>query len=866
LFINEKEKQIKIFPKLSGAGGGKLEDLLDAALDEPKVTEDKELNEAIEERIIEENNALLDNLDIIEDFDRAITVIVREHPYCKKYKLIKFWILEYLKGQEQNLEPIHEVLGYKRDRNDSSNRATDISIPWMNSNFVGRKLYLRTLWKHFARFGPLSTIVVVCGLGGVGKSQLAIRYAHFCIKKNKYKFIYSLNAETIHLLTKGYESLAIRLNVTLTQRESTDRHMLFQKVNLSLSRKKGWLLIFDNVKDQSTISPYLPREGGHVLITSRCTIWQSIRRIMKLPVLSKDASHTYISNITKVKKGKEVESLATMLGFLPLALVQACSYISLTQVPLKQYLALFKKSHKELWTSQRKLMEENPNVATTWNITMKKVKGEYPKSVRLMEMCSMVSANNIPHYFLRQCFGEINGSNLEFLHARGVLAKYSMINVDKNFCHIHRLVQIVTHDQFEEREKKSTIQILLKSLRSTLKFNKNDNSTWKVTSELIPHIEKITEFAIDVKVLENVGSLFEDVGVYYRNVKCDLRKSINLLKKAVDYDKLVFGVNSEAVASHLIALGMTFLEKGNLSRAKKCIINGMKIRKRVHGSDNIKVTECVSILADVCEDMGDYNEALEYYNEALTKKERYFGKYHLFVATTLNNLAHCYSKLGRYKEAIQNYERVLPINIKTYGEEHGNVAVVLNNIGSAYGNIKEYKKGMKLIERALAIDLKYYGESHSSVATRLNNLGAIYKKMKEPEKAIEYMEKAMKIDVQNYGEDHFEIATDLNNLAICFQDLGDSSKALEYYKRSMKIREKVYGENHPNVAITYTNIGLFYYSQLKEYKKALHFMEKAYKIFRNTFGDGHKQTKNTLLGILLIKRAILESRTNNISF
>lgn len=164
----------------------------------------------------------------------------------------------------------------------------------------------------------------------------------------------------------------------------------------------------------------------------------------------------------------------------------------------------------------------------------------------------------------------------------------------------------------------------------------------------------------------------------------------------------------------------------------------------------------------------------------------------------LSNLANLAHTLGEYEQAVKYYEQALANNLKTNGEDHPDVAISRNNLGAALDSLGEYEKAISYYEKALESDLKTYGEDHPDVAIDRNNLGMALLALGEYKKAIVYLEQALASDLKSYGEEHSQVATYRNNLAGAWYALGDYKKAYEYLEQALQGFEKVFGANHPN--------------------------------------------------------------------
>ncbi|MEM9458257.1 MAG: tetratricopeptide repeat protein [Myxococcota bacterium] len=203
---------------------------------------------------------------------------------------------------------------------------------------------------------------------------------------------------------------------------------------------------------------------------------------------------------------------------------------------------------------------------------------------------------------------------------------------------------------------------------------------------------------------------------------------------------------------------------------------------------------------------GQFDEAKEYHERALTIWEQALGIDHPHVAMGLNNLGSVYWSRGEYGDAEVCYERALAIKEKLLGAEHPNMAYGLSNLGAVHASQGEYEEAEHHHERALKILEKVLGTEHPHVASSLNNLGTVYFGQGRYEEAQWCHERALRIQEQALGTEHPHVAISLSNLGNVYLGRRTHEEAKEHYERALRIREKVLGVDHPRVA--YSLVGL----------------------------------------------------------
>jgi hypothetical protein len=322
------------------------------------------------------------------------------------------------------------------------------NVPPKNNNFIGRSELLKQIEDHF-RQKTTPVILIAChGLGGIGKTQVALEFVWQHYKK--YNGVFWFNAESRDRLRNDYISLGRELNIVRDD-DNINAEELARKVKhwFEEQSRAGWLLVYDNADNYKAIRELLPTKGGKILITSRHTAdWQ---QEISLGVFTIEESRDYIQkvldNLISESDIMQTEKLADILGRLPLALAQATAYIKYNKVSISRYLELYEQKRCHLLNSKILPSDYKASVYITWDITTKAIRKESLLAVSLLNICAYLASNDIPN-LLFEMFANTaeNNSDLEiFEEALGTLYCYSMLvfNEQKRSSSIHRLVQEV---------------------------------------------------------------------------------------------------------------------------------------------------------------------------------------------------------------------------------------------------------------------------------------------------------------------------------------------------------------------------------------------------------------------------------------
>ncbi|MEI6757387.1 MAG: FxSxx-COOH system tetratricopeptide repeat protein [Chlorobium sp.] len=343
------------------------------------------------------------------------------------------------------------------------------NIPRRNPNFTGRESILDEL-RILLQSGQNTAITqqAIYGLGGIGKTQLAIEYAWRNIAA--YDLIWWIRSEDSSTLASDYAALADELD--LPEKEAQEQAVTIRAVKKYLGHNQNWLLIFDNARDSDSIRNYLPTStGGHALITSRNQNWNNtFCQSHGIEVWSREESVAFLHKRITGSDDTAAATLAETLGGLPLALEQAAAYCNARHKSCAEYLDLFTTCRQQLWTREKQPDNYPDTVATTWTLAFQETE-RVPCATDILNLCSLVAPDAIPQTLILQalnCYAAKEGKPpagvLQIDDAIEALVTYSFITLEQKFFSIHRLVQTVAQDRMQpearERYRASAIKAL----------------------------------------------------------------------------------------------------------------------------------------------------------------------------------------------------------------------------------------------------------------------------------------------------------------------------------------------------------------------------------------------------------------------
>jgi TIR domain/NB-ARC domain len=316
-------------------------------------------------------------------------------------------------------------------------------VPARNPSFIGRGPDLDAMARRLAG----GSAVTVHGMGGVGKTQLAIEYAH--AHASNYDVVWWIAAEEPTSIPDQFTALAARLDLD----PAADPEALRDQVHDRLRSVPGWLLIFDNADAAGDIQPWLPSGPlpagipGHVVVTTRRGGFAALGHVMDLDVI-KPADAVRLLRARVPGLGQAVgRQIAEELGRLPLALEQAGAYLDRSQLPGPEYLDLLRSRAAELY-ARGQVTDRTDTIATLWDISLERISVESPAAVQLLDVCAYLAPEPIPLDLFTAHPGELPeplssaaADQLAFGDTIAVLVDYSLAKRTATGLQLHRLIQ-----------------------------------------------------------------------------------------------------------------------------------------------------------------------------------------------------------------------------------------------------------------------------------------------------------------------------------------------------------------------------------------------------------------------------------------
>ena len=694
-------------------------------------------------------------------------------------------------------------------------------------HFVGRKPELRTLAQamHAREAAAVSQqLVAVAGLGGIGKTQLAVEFAY---RYGRYFAggVFWVNCAEPATIQNEIAQCGGPAGMALAARfDDLPVEEQYQWVQRAWREPVPRLLIFDNCEDEATLAAHRPPTGGcRLLLTSRKTNWDAGLglRLTPLRTLSRTQSVELLQRLAPHLEPANADAIAAELGDFPLALHLAGCYLKryAADVTVAAYLQKLRApnllQHRSLQGMESKYSPtaHDLSVVRTFAVSFERLHAadaiDALAIMLLGHAACLAPGQPIPHRLLALTLAadergwlphDSEERTVYLAAARQRLVDLGLLEVEAAGMVLHRLVAAFVQDAAGSELSRPAVESGM--LAEVDRLNSAGYPT--PLRAWLPHLLHVTEASL-AREDEQAADLCMEV-VYHLFQEGRHASALPYAQRALSIREAVLGREHPDTATSLNNLARLYRSIGKYAAALPLYERALGIREVVLGGEHPDTATSLNNLARLYRSMGEYAAARPLYERALRIREAVLGGEHPDTATSLNNLAYLYRSMGEYAKAQPLYERALVIKEAALGGEHPTTATSLNNLAYLYQSMGEYATALPLYERALAICKMMLGGEHPDTATSLHNLAGLYRSMGEYAAARPLYEGALGIREVVLGGDHPLTAQSLHNLAALYQSMGEYVAARSLYEQALGILQKRLGPEHPNTRIVVQNL------------------------------------------------------------
>ncbi len=690
------------------------------------------------------------------------------------------------------------------------------NVPPRNLHFTGRVELLENLRARMAEGTTAVLPEALHGMGGVGKSHLALEYVHK--HGREYDLVWWIAAEHAAQIGASFVDLAQRLNLPVSNEQNTAVPAVLDALRLGKPHER-WLLIFDNAEDPRVVQSFFPEsETGRILVTSRNPNWDEAARPLRVDVFDRAESVELLRKRIRELTDEDADKLAAALGDLPLAVAQAASWLAETGMPAQEYLRLFEEKRAELLSTSPPAGYDLP-VQVAWDVSLDRLAETNPSAMRLLQVWSFFAPEQIPRQIFRGGRAVTTVPDLDAAlrdpirlnEAIRQINKYALALLDpqRNTIQMHRLVQRVVQSRMTSDEQAMMRRAAHLLLAVNDPGEPGDPRSWRDYAELYPHL-------IASNAAESTDPWTHDLlinEVIYLYKWGDHERSLELAQKV--HDTWVTTLGEKAPETLRLAgwLGWMYFVLGHYEDAARTNTRQLALCTEVHGNDHV---ETLLVMGNGVVDRlvsGDFGDALRLAEDRMARAMRAYGEDNEETLKAAHDRGVALRYVGRPEEARRLDQVTWDRRVRLLGEYHLDTLLTLSS---------------------LAVNERELG----------NYLGALHRHEEHVDLLIQAVEGR---------QDHYQVLLAQALLAVARRKAGRHSEALELAEDVQFRLNRRYGKDHPRTiaASLALSVDLRHAGELAA---AQEMCEAAHRRYERAFGEAHPFTSAATLGLAIIFR------------
>jgi tetratricopeptide (TPR) repeat protein len=635
--------------------------------------------------------------------------------------------------------------------------------------------------------------MTIYGLGGCGKSALALEFAYRVLAQDARRLVFWVPAISQESFELAYRDIGIRLCIPGIADDNADIKQLVQKA-LSSDSTGHWLMIVDNADDpgvlmggaggnlgSAQLRDYLPYSNrGKVLFTTRSRKAAgdlTPSGVLELNDMSEaEAQQLLVRRISKpalLHDKNAVNELLQILTYLPLAIVQAGAFMNNNDISVSGYISLVRKAGTEAelfgehFEDPSRYREVESTIAKTWHISFDQIRRQDPLAGEYLSFMACIDRMNIPLSLLPP-----GGSVLQQAKAIGTLKGYAFITErqqafqeleSEKFFDMHRLVHLASEWWLSGHDERTA---------------------W--TAKAAARLEELIPYG---------GHERKEAWTTY-------------VPHAIHVVGLDGRMDDIARASLLDRIGRCQSSLGQYSAAEKTHRQVNPLREKVLGPEHPDTLTSMSNLAVVLERQGKYEEAESMSRQTLAQREKVLGPEHPDTLTSMGNLAVALWRQGKYEEAESMSRQTLARKEKVLGPEHPDTLTSMSNLAVVLERQGKYEEAESMNRQTLAQREKVLGPEHPDTLRSMSNLALVLDSQGKYNEAESMNRQTLARKEKVLGPEHPDTLTSMGNLAVVLDSQGQYDEAESMNRQTLAQREKVLGPEHPDTLMSMSNLAL----------------------------------------------------------
>ena len=743
-----------------------------------------------------------------------------------------------------------------------------------NRDFVGRRPQLNRLiaMLYTENTDEDCQRAALVGLGGVGKTQIALEFAFQIQKLSPKHSVFWVRASDATSFERAYHEIGQQLEIPRVDDDKADVKELV-KARLSQESAGKWILIVDNADDfellykradesspSRALHEYLPFSPlGAILFTTR----------------DRDAATRYAgSNVIEIEEMDEADSrellkmslqnqrliedeggttkLLKLLVNLPLAVMQAVAYLNAKGATIAEYLRIYEESSDSVikllskdFEDRRRYPDMKNPIATTWLISFEQIRLRNSLAADYIAFMCCIKEEDIPRDLLPPA------PQFEQTEAIGTLKAFGFIKerLERNSYDMHRLVHIATQSWLKlNNELTLWNKTTLKKIADAFPWPDHENKA--IWAMYLPHAQCILASTKDLgeckeprsRLLYNIARCFDIFGKYAE------AEAMN--RQALQLKEQVLGPEHPSTLSSMNNLAVALRQQGKHAEAEAMHRQALQLKEQVLGPEHPSTLDSMNNLALALDSQGKYAEAETMQRQALQLKEQVLGPEHPSTLDSMNNLALALDSQGKHAEAETMHRQALQLTEQVLGPEHPSTLDSMDSLAVALRQQGKHAEAETMHRQALQLTEQVLGPEHPSTLSSMNNLAvALYSQGKHAEAETMHRQ-TLQLKEQVLGPEHPSTLNSMDNLALALRQQGKYAEAETMHRQALQLTEQVLGPEHPSTLSSMNNLALALDSQGK-YAEAETMHRQALQLTEQVLGPEHPSTLGSMNNLAL---------------
>ncbi|KAJ5672347.1 TPR repeat protein [Penicillium longicatenatum] len=722
-----------------------------------------------------------------------------------------------------------------------------------NRQFIGRNTELNTLEQKLLVNKDCQK-VALSGLGGIGKTQIALQFAYYVREKYPEFSIFWVQSLSVETFEQGCLEIARALRINQEQQSKEDVKILVRQWLCGKTAGK-WLLIIDNADDLELLLgnhqtdgllAFLPDsdDGLTIFTTRHGSVAQHLAGsdVVEIGKMAKEETIDLLekSLVRKSPHSPEtVMSLLTELEYLPLAITQAAAYINVNKSSISEYLRLFKNTEHDAlaimstdFGDKTRYQNLGNAIAKTWTITFNKILEQDTLAADTLAFISCIEWRAIPYSILPPADPEAR-----LVGAIGTLCSYSFLQRrdDGTKLDMHRLVHLATRMWVNQSGHEVETRMAALTHLSEV-FPSDDYTNRETWRDYLPHVallekdeqyrdtEEMSELRLKVGRCLYVDGRMKEAVLWARE-SCEWRDT-NLAQD--DGDRLL--------SQHVLA--MAYHANGQVKEAVKLLEHIVKIEAEVLAEDHPSRLASEHALAGAYHTNYQVKEAVKLLEHIVNIQAEALAEDHPSRLASEHELARAYHANGQVKEAVKLLEHIVKIEAEVLAEDHPSRLASEHALAGAYHANRQVKEAVKLLENIVNIQAEALAEDHPSRLASEHALAGAYHTNGQVKEAVKLLERVIKIRAEVLAEDHPDRLTSEHELAGAYHANGQVKEAVKLLEHIVKIEAEVLAEDHPDRLASEHELAGAYHAN-GQVKEAVKLLEHIIEIKAEVLAEDH---------------------------